>query len=284
MPNLNFCIIIGSYCDSITEFVKAIKRPTNKTIRLIKNTTSRTQEFDDYVDDVCVLNEIIINIVAYIKLIISSLTKLFVVRGVENLIDFIRDVDEFMKYLVEDEIFNRINQFEFIKGRYIKKTNFEDNLTRIKVVIFKLFNISLDVAIVFIPQMSRAKDVLIAIEDTVNEMISNGTTNDMYNMELISTKLSMVSINSNSLKDLICIRDSDEIDMKSIDAIQRCLNDKNADDILARMESIKADYVEIHQFSINLMIEIKNYKMRKVRVGIMKKLSNLFSGSKKIVS
>ena len=267
-----FCIIIGRYCESINDFIHTIKNPTKHTLNKIRNKTRRTSSFDDYVSNVQILNELLLQITKKLKEIIFTLNELFIHKSIDSLTNFITAVHVFLSYLVHEDILDKLDGLEVIKTKYDKKAKLIKNATKVKFIIFRIFNIALEITTKFIPQVSMAKDILDTLDGTIDSFINNQEIeykNELFGINEICKKLIAVELDSEILTRI------------DFDVINNCLKDKNADELLKRLDIIKLDYIEIYQCSIQLKSEINRYNKKEVYkpftfVGSVKKFFKRF--------
>jgi hypothetical protein len=256
-----FCVVMTKYCQTISDFVDAIKVPTKHATAIIQDTKKRTSKFDLYVSSVNTLNELVVVLVDQIKAIISSLTRVFVHKTPDTFVDFIIEISKFIDYLITHDVFMKLNIIDtrITKHKMLKGTEL------IKHVIFKIFNIALEVTIIFIPALSPVKIIV----DIIDKFADTAT--DITN---ISRKLAMIDVSSHTLKQLMCIDpDGDAIRSNvNIELIQICLRDKTADFLIEQLFKLESEYVDVFQMSIELRREIERYHEREMKQSLLEKI------------
>lgn len=250
-----FCKIIENFCIALAAFVQTITQPTTMTTSIIKQKKKRTVKFDQYVTTVEEFNNLIHQITNLLKEIILSLNKLFIYKNMDQLLEFLDNLKEFLTFLINENVFPRLNEFkEEFEQRHDRGVHLVEKVREVKSIIFKLFNISLHITTIFIPELSPVYELSRALENEVDTALDNKV------VEYNNRKINFDEI----IKNLLDLELRSQIIISlNVNAVINCLDDKNTHELLITIEKIQADYIEIMQLSLYLKAEIDNYKKKK---------------------
>lgn len=248
-----FALIIKRFCATLALFVQVIIQPTQNSTDIIKKMKKRSYSFDQYVSAVEEFNDIISHVIKYLKNIIVSLNKLFLDRSLSTLTDFLDKIREFLMFLINDNVLIRLNDLEErLNKRFNNKIDILHKIGRIKCIIFRLFDISIDISAIFIPQLTIVKKVLIVIEqksDSYLQYKTNLQEDYKINIDDITKQLLDIQLRSETLLSLdpyIFLRELDK---------------RETEQILISIEQLQKDYIEMSQMSMHLKKEIERYKI-----------------------
>ena len=144
----------------------------------IHKKVSRDTTFDSYVNNITNCNEIIRKITIKIKDIIISLNKLFIERELEKLIDFITCLISFLLYLLNENIFDKLNDIKLDDIMYKNRCGINEKIIIIKNLIFNIFIISINITTLFIPQLKLVNEVITILEDKTSNANNMNEIND----------------------------------------------------------------------------------------------------------
>ncbi len=267
-----FAIIIKRFCTALALFVQVVSHPTQASTEIIKKKKKRSIDFDQYISAVDEFNSIIERIIFYLKLIIFSLNKLFVHRTLDRLTDFLDKIRDFLMFLINEDVITRLNNLEDkLNKKFNNKINLIDKIGKIKCIIFRLFDISIDISAIFIPQLFVVKKVISVLEQKTDSYLQYKTNLEelnKINIDEITKQLIDIQLRS----EIILSLDSD-IFLKKLDK-------KDFNQIISSIEDLQKDYVEISQISINLKNEIGKYKNRQKNIFMY--IRDMFSNSDQI--
>lgn len=174
----SFHTIVEQFCLSLAMFTDAIIEPTIITTMKIHKKVSRDTTFDSYVNNITNCNEIIRKITIKIKDIIISLNKLFIERELEKLIDFITCLISFLLYLLNENIFDKLNDIKLDDIMYKNRCGINEKIIIIKNLIFNIFIISINITTLFIPQLKLVNEVITILEDKTSNANNMNEIND----------------------------------------------------------------------------------------------------------
>jgi hypothetical protein len=158
---------IDRFCDSLTLFDKYAKNLINHQTYLIKKKIIHTSGFNLYVDEVNIFNNIMRRTISLLNDMITSLNNLFTGKKKQYFIDFIEYLYQFILYLLLTDVFTHINYF---KKKIDKKD--KNSIAEMKIFIFDIFNISLDILSLFVPQFTVVKKSCNMLENHINKRFS----------------------------------------------------------------------------------------------------------------
>lgn len=253
--NERFCIIIENFCISLGLFVQSVAHPTKLSTSLIKHRKERNNEFDSYIIIIENFNELTHEIITLIKNIIISLNNLFVYKSLLKLTDFLENLRIFLLFLLDENVFHKLNEYKIeLNNKYDKDIKLANKIGKIKYIIFRLFDLSIGITAIFIPQFAMVKDVVVTMEDKTDEILDNKVKNiNKYdiNLDVVIKKLLDIQLRSQIILSI------------NIDIIHECLNIKDAYDLIVIIENLHVEYIEMQQMSIYLKSEIDSYKKKK---------------------
>jgi hypothetical protein len=260
--NLEFSSIIELYCISLSEFVKYVTQPTQLTTNIIQNKYIRSRNFDKYAHSVGQLNTTMHDIVLLIKTIIISLNKLFINKDVNDLTAFIEDLRGFLLFLIKENIFMCLNRFkDELDAKLDNDIKMINKIKKIKVLILRMVDLSIDLTTIFIPHLAFMKNVMefnTSQENETPETIIQDNS-DIYQMDIVINKLLDVQLRSQIILS--------GINSKNIFA---CLSDSRSGMILGLINKLQKEYVDLLQITIRLKVELEKYK--KKRVGLVSRV------------
>jgi hypothetical protein len=126
-----------------------------------------TSEFNLYVDEVNYFNNTIRHIGSLLSDIITALNTLFVRKKKRYFAKFIEHIYHFVLYLLINDVFTHVKH---LRTKLDKKIR--NNIIKIKILIFDIFNISLDILSLFIPQFTVVKKSCNILENHINRRFS----------------------------------------------------------------------------------------------------------------
>jgi hypothetical protein len=162
-----FYVSIDRLCDSFASLTKSIKDPIEHQTFLINKRIIHSSEFTLYVNEVDNFNNTIRHIISLLNDMITSLHSLFTRKKKRYFIGFIDHSYQFILYLLINDVFTHIKRF---KTKLDKQAS--DGVTKVKILIFDIFNILLDIAGLFIPQFIIVKKSCNILENHINKRFS----------------------------------------------------------------------------------------------------------------
>lgn len=249
-----FAIIIKRFCTALALFIQVVNHPTHMSTDIIKKKKKRSTEFDQYVSAVDEFNNIIEKIISSLKLVIFALNNLFIYRSVDKLAEFLDKIRDFLMFLINDNVIMKLNELEEkLNRKYDNKINLVDKIGKIKCVIFRLFDISIDISSIFIPQLYVVKNVIFVLEQQSDIYLQN---------KINSEELSKINIDEITKQLLDVQLRSEIILLLNTEVFLSELNKKDFDAIIIAIENLQKDYVDMLQISISLKKEIDKYKTK----------------------
>lgn len=250
----NFYIIIEKYCISLGLFAQTIIKPTDDVKNIIKR-KKRNRSFDEYITSINNFNDLIHKLTVLLKEIIVSLNKVFIKKDMKSLSEFIENIQSFLVFLLKENVFLKLYEIrEEFDDRYTKNKKLIEKVNDVRNIIITLFDISIDITTIFIPQFTTVKRIIPIIESINRQYIEN---------RIIESRKQYVDVDE-IIRQLLDIElRSQIISSIDIDEIYQCLSNNNADDIIIVIETLQSNYVALLQTIISLRHEIEVYRTKK---------------------
>lgn len=247
--------IINNFCESLINFAVYVRIPTETTTELIHKKKNYGKEFAVYIDGVELFNSIILQVVELMKKIIISLNILFVHKKLDHLIAFLDNLRNFLVYLLKENVFDILNNFKrTVTSNYKQDLRIMSKITKVKTLIFKLFDISLDITSIFIPQVMLVKGIVVLIEEKTDSILDK-------KIEIIESKNIKVDL---IIKQLLDIQLRSQIILSlNINHAFMCLINKESDHLIRVIENLQTEYVELLHVVLFLKNEIFVFKSKK---------------------
>lgn len=247
--------IINNFCESLINFAVYVRIPTETTTELIHKKKNYGKEFAVYIDGVELFNSIILQVVELMKKIIISLNILFVHKKLDHLIAFLDNLRNFLVYLLKENVFDILNNFKrTVTNNYKQDLRIMSKITKVKTLIFKLFDISLDITSIFIPQVMLVKGIVVLIEEKTDSILDK-------KIEIIESKNIKVDL---IIKQLLDIQLRSQIILSlNINHAFMCLINKESDHLIRVIENLQTEYVELLHVVLFLKNEIFVFKSKK---------------------
>lgn len=250
-----FCFIIDHFCDSLVSFATYVISPTVSSTIMIKKKYIRTNAFDSYVDSVDEFNEIIRNVIILIREIIISLNQLFVMKDKHNLVDFIEKLRQFLLFLLIENVFENLNLFkDKLHSKYKRDTRIMNKITKVKGLIFRIFDISIDLTTIFIPSLVMVKKIVIIFEEKTDDALEvheEKIEQNNNNLDMIIKQLLDIQLRSQIITSL------------GTNKVFDCLIDKESLILCRVIENLQTEYIELLHTTLYLKTEINIYKKTK---------------------
>lgn len=252
---LRFGKIIALFCNSLINFAVYVREPTETTTLLIHKKKNFGKEFTVYLGGVEQFNFTILEVVELIKKIIISLNILFVHKKLDYLISFVDNLRNFLVYLLKESVFDILNTFKRdLNINYKKDIKIMGKISKVKDLIFRMFDISLDITSIFIPQVSLIKDIVILIEEKTDNIIEK-------KIEIIEKKNIKIDL---IIKQLLDIQLRSQIILSlNINHTFACLINKESEHLIRVIENLQTEYVELLHVVLFLKTEISIFKTKK---------------------
>lgn len=250
-----FSKIINNFCESLINFAVYVRIPTETTTLLIHKKKNYGKEFSIYIEGVELFNGIILQVVELMKKIIISLNILFVHKKLDYLIAFVDNLRNFLVYLLKENVFDILNTFKRnATNNYKHDLRIMGKITKVKTLIFKLFDISLDITSIFIPQVMLVKGIVTLIEEKTDSIIEK-------KIEIIESKNIKIDL---IIKQLLDIQLRSQIILSlNINYAFACLITKESDHLIRVIENLQTEYVELLHVVLFLKNEIYLFKSKK---------------------
>jgi protein-tyrosine phosphatase len=250
-----FILIIDLFCNSLINFALTVTGPIAHASITIKKKYICGKHFDEFVYDIELFNAIIANISHIIKEIIMSINKLFIEKNESDLIVFIESLRKFLLFNINNNIFDNLNRLKKgINSKYKNDSNLVKKLANVNGLIFNIFNITIDIASFFIPDIQAIKKISNVIE---NNML------DSINIKLEDYKKNSIDVGE-VIKNLI------DMDLRSqiiisldMDKMLKCIENKKSDNMIIIIERLQKEYIILLDTSFVLRNEIGVYKLKK---------------------
>jgi hypothetical protein len=250
-----FITIIDLFCNSLINFALAVRGPIANTAITIKKKYIRRKYFDNFICDIELFNSIISNISQIIKEIILALNKLFVERNEPVLMAFIESLRKFLLYNINNNIFESLNKLKKgINSKYKSDTLLIKKISKVNSLIFRIFDITIDITSLFIPSLSIIKKMSNVIEKNLD---------DSFVAKIEDMKKNNIDMD-NVIKNLIDIDLRSQI-IASLD-MNKMLNyieNKKADTMINIIEKLQKEYIALLDTTLVLRNEIGVYKLKK---------------------
>lgn len=258
LNNPNFCIILEKFIDSLVLFAQYIVPPTVGSTHIIHKKNSRDVKFDMYVFSIEEFNYSMHEILELLKVIIIALNKVFIYRDIDNLMNFIKNLKDFLLFLVTKNIFLNLDKLSMsICTKYKKDISIIKKIKNVKYYIFRIVNITCDITAIFIPPVLVIKEVISVTEKRGDSLLDK----QIDEIEQSSTKLDSI------VKQLLDIQLRGQI-ISNINTpnILTCLVDKQATKLIRMIENLSTEYLELLHLTLTLKNEIGIYKDKKNNV------------------
>ena len=262
-----FISVIELFCTSLIKFALTIDGPLSHTIITIRKKYIHSSRFDKYVIDIELFNNIINDISIIIKSIILSLNKLFVEKNKSDLVIFIDNLRKFLIYNIENDVFETLTKLKkSINAKYKKDNSLLKKITTVNNLIFRIFDITIDITAIFVPGISVIKKFSTVIEQNIQNVIDNKLENVKKN------NIDMSGI----IKNLIDIDLRSQI-IASLDMKKMLIyiEDKQSDKLIEVIEHLQVEYITLIDTTLILKNEIITYKNREKN--IFSRLFNLIN-------
>ncbi len=250
-----FCVIIDKYCNSLADLLIDIRTSTEKSTKLIMIKKIRSKKTDSYVSVIDEFNNILYSIAQQIKEVIGNLTCVFVNKSVDTLVDFFKAINSLLIYLMQKDVFHMFNTFkQMIEEKIKDDLEMIDKINRVCHIVFKIFNMTLTITTILVPQISFIIPAINGLEAMAEQKVDDMKVNaEAHKLEIerITRKLMDVQTRSEILE---------EIDTNNIHS---CLHDKAADDLVVKIEQLHADYNEVLYLMSSLKYNIRMYFTKK---------------------
>lgn len=160
MPDKIFYGKMFDFCNKLSSLLTLLSHPSFFTIESIKNRIEQKEECHDYIDVINNYNDLIKSITFITKDIFVILNSLFIKKEQDKMIQFVQEIITFMIYLLDENIFIKINKYyEQVKydigNCYILQKRLKDS----KNTISDIFNICIDIMNIFIPDSYIENDI-----------------------------------------------------------------------------------------------------------------------------
>lgn len=249
-----FCLVIENFWKALSTFAKALKDPTEKSIELIQLKGKRTNRFDEYVEAMSEFNILMDKVSRLIKNILVWLVKVFLDKDQESLIKFFDSLNLFLNFLSTDEAFPKLNEIKHIlQKNYRNDTAMLDKIDTIHSIIFKICNITITITSLFIPQVAVIHPIIQDVESLISKKIHNERgkiADSQIDIDALTHKLTNIQIKA----DILTYLDTNNI--------FKCLNDKNSQELIRKIDLLQEEYCDIIVMLNTLGSEIKEYKKR----------------------
>lgn len=260
------CVIIDRFCSSLVDFTTCVIYPAINSTELIRNRKTRTNTFDNYVDNIDKFNTIINRAAVLLKGIIFALNLVFVDRTPDSLASFMNHLSAFLSFLSNENVFMNLNNLnDILNEKYSKDVNMIKKVTDMKYLIFRMCNLSIDVVTLFIPPLGVIKEAVGMLEDVIDDKIENQikiVNENNIKLNIIIKNLYNIQINAEVI---VRLNSSDKLN---------CLIDKNAEDLIRLTENLQNEYIELLYIMMRMRAEIDRYNTKKTSLfsRILKKL------------
>ncbi len=250
-----FCLVIDKYCNSLAFLLEDIRLSTIKSTEILQDREYRSGSFDSYVMIIENFNSILYSTAKQIKQIISCLTSIFVNKSIDSLIDFFQAINSLLIYLVKEDVFLKFNKLKQLVDRQINdKLDMIDKIDKVRNIIFNIFNITITITAIFIPTISPLIPAIHGLETLAESKIETMRANvESHNIEIERIVRRLLNIQGRS----------EILENINSDSIYKCLHDKEADELMVRVEQMYEGYDEILILMFNLDNEIANYFKKK---------------------
>jgi hypothetical protein len=244
--NTRFYLILNHFCISLTNFSRFITYPILYSISKIKRKWIRNHKFNKYVNNIEVFNGIINEILVLIQDIIKILNLFFLCRNIETLVLFIDKLKEFFVFVLSDNIFTKLTN---INNNLHPNTLYQiaDDITNTKYLISDLFDITINIAIIFEP------------------LVVKSSTNKSLHMHNYFKLIKPHNMNFNyMIRQLIDIQFRSQIILNmNLDKSFQYNIIKETDTLLHLTKKLQLDYTNLLDITIQLKKIIIKYKKRK---------------------
>jgi hypothetical protein len=255
---------IDRFCDNLTLFTKYAKDPIEQQICIIKKKIIHTSEFNLYVDEVNYFNNTIRHIGSLLSDIITALNTLFVRKKKRYFAKFIEHIYHFVLYLLINDVFTHVKH---LRTKLDKKIR--NNIIKIKILIFDIFNISLDILSLFIPQFTVVKKSCNILENHINRRFS-------IIQDILNENEHNICID-NIIRQILNIRPQSEL----LISFKKTINFNNLiklenDKLIMLIKTLQNDYIRLINTVDTLGGEISNYRneQRNIFTRIMESMNS----------
>jgi hypothetical protein len=251
-----FCIITDRFCVSLAKFIQEMSSPTTRSSIIISKKNKRTKRFDAFVCIVSDFNDLMFETAALIQQSLIAMYRIFLNKNIEEVVTFFEKINEILSFFVEKRIFDKLNEIKQAVQDHHKKYNAVlDKIETINSVVMKILNFTIIISSIFIPPTAIMSNILREVSETVRSCLID------ERKELDQEVLIDFDKISSSLMD---VRFRAELYNKiDRDTIYQCLQDKDAEELLIKIEEIQSDYVAILVAMTSLRSEIAGYKQKK---------------------
>jgi hypothetical protein len=259
--------IIDRFCNNLALFAKYVKNPIEYQTHLIKRKIIHTSEFNLYVADVDSFNTIMRQIIELLKNIIIALNILFISKDKDSFVNFIESLHKFLLYLLNEDIFANLNRFKKkLNIKYKSDINVLNQITKLKSLIFSMFNISINITTLFIPQLCMVKEAVNILGEYIDDKLA--------------AKKIMLENNNASIDDIINqllniqLRAQILVNIDNRSAFRHIIKLENKR-LVNLTETLQVEYIQLVTIVDILRVEITDYKNKKKSIFdiIIQKLS-----------
>jgi hypothetical protein len=255
---IKFSKIINMFCESLIDFSVYVRVPTENTTLIIQKKKIFGKDFALYVNNVEQFNALILEIVDLIKKIILSLNGLFVFKKLNNLVEFIEHLRNFLVYLLKEHVFDVLHVFsKSLAVDYKNNLRIIGKVKKVKTIIIKMFDISLDITSIFIPQVITAKGIVVLIDKKTSEILDKKLEINEKN----NIKVNVI------IKQLLDIQLRSEIILSlNIKHAFKYLITKESEHLLIIIQNLQTEYIDLLNTTLFLKNEIAVFKKKKKSV------------------
>lgn len=251
-----FSIIIGNYCDSLSQFAIYLMKPTSDCTDVIKKKYIKNASFDQYVVHVEKNNHVLRMVALKIKDIIITLNKLFISKSMDELINFIDSLRTFLMFMLAEHVFERINENKRnLHNIYKNDDQLMVRINKVKNLLFRMLDLSIGITTLFVPALQPIiHPIIVILEENVDNRIKrtiSARRSDNKNLDNVIKQLLDIELRSQILLSFDMTRIFDNM----------FNNDTNS--IIFTIENLQNKYIELIHTNLNLEDEITTYKNTK---------------------
>jgi hypothetical protein len=257
MYNPNFCLIINQYCDTLENLLEHIYVTIEFNVNVIEKKKKRTIFFDKYIKNINDFTLIVNDISLRIRLLIADLLHIFIQTDSRYIISFMSTIRSLIEFMCEQDIFIKISEIsETLKRIISDEKEVIKYLKNIRVTLFSIMTIAITISAIFIPALGASETAMDLLKDYC-EKIDTKKTAELEEMELKRGELKHI------IEKILDLRvESEMFELVSIDIIEACIRDKNAESIYAKLLELKEGYRTLILQVLILQNNIKKYKKK----------------------